>query len=126
LKNLARQGKTIITTIHQPSSESFLEFDRLLLMSDGYCVYQGEAKMSAQYFRDLKFRLPTFSNPADTYMRILAVNFPKTEKDERKLAYFNSNYDKKLKQFVDNENKMITIKEPNLDDLKKSTTSMWV
>jgi len=39
LKRLARQGKTIISTIHQPSSESFLEFDRLLLMSDGYCVY---------------------------------------------------------------------------------------
>ena len=39
LKKLSRQGKTIISTIHQPSSESFLEFDRLLLMSDGFCVY---------------------------------------------------------------------------------------
>jgi ABC-type multidrug transport system ATPase subunit len=47
LKKLSRQGKTIISTIHQPSSESFLEFDRLLLMSDGFCVYQGEAKKSA-------------------------------------------------------------------------------
>ena len=39
IKKLARQGKTVISTIHQPSSEAFLEFDRLLLMSDGYCVY---------------------------------------------------------------------------------------
>jgi len=77
LKKLARQGKTVISTIHQPSSESFLEFDRLLLMSDGHCVYQGGAHHSAKYFRKLGFKLPAFSNPADTYMRILAVNYPK-------------------------------------------------
>ena len=101
-----------------------MDFDRLLLMSDGYCVYQGEAKASALYFRDLKFRLPTFSNPADTYMRILAVNFPKTEKDLRKLAYFNQNYDKKIKNFVESEAKMLVLPEPNLDDLKASGVGM--
>jgi len=70
--------------------------------------------MSAPYFRDLKFKLPTFSNPADTYMRILAVGFPKSQKDKDKLTYFNKNYDKKLKQFVDNECKMLTLGEPDL------------
>ena len=93
-------------------------------MSDGYCVYQGEVKVSALYFRDHKFRLPTFSNPADTYMRILAVNFPKTEKDLRKLAYFNQNYDKKIKNFVESEAKMLVLPEPNLDDLKASGVGM--
>jgi ABC-type multidrug transport system ATPase subunit len=40
MRNLARKrGKTIITTIHQPSSESFAMFDRLILMCDGYIVY---------------------------------------------------------------------------------------
>lgn len=43
LKKLARNGKTVISTIHQPSSESFHLFDRLILMSDGHIVYQGEA-----------------------------------------------------------------------------------
>ncbi len=47
LKNLARKrGKTIVSTIHQPSSESFATFDRLILMCDGYIVYQGLAKYS--------------------------------------------------------------------------------
>lgn len=82
----------MISTIHQPSSESFLEFDRLLLMSDGYCVYQGDAKLSARYFNDIKFSLPEFTNPADTYMRILAVSFPKSAKDLRKLSFFNTQY----------------------------------
>jgi ABC-type multidrug transport system ATPase subunit len=33
------QGKTIISTIHQPSSQAFMYFDRLLLMCDGHIVY---------------------------------------------------------------------------------------
>lgn len=43
LKKLARSGKTVISTIHQPSSEAFSLFDRLILMCDGHCVYQNQA-----------------------------------------------------------------------------------
>ena len=40
LQKLARsKGKTVISTIHQPSSESFLNFYRLILMADGFIVY---------------------------------------------------------------------------------------
>ncbi len=40
LKNLARKrGKTVVSTIHQPSSEAYACFDRLILMCDGYIVY---------------------------------------------------------------------------------------
>jgi hypothetical protein len=62
-------------------------------MADGHCVYQGDAHASADYFRALNFKISNFSNPADTYMRILAVNYPKSEKDEKKLKYFLDNYD---------------------------------
>lgn len=39
LNDLARTGKIVISTIHQPSSEAFALFDRLILMCDGYIVY---------------------------------------------------------------------------------------
>ena len=40
LQKLAReQGKTVISTIHQPSSQAFACFDRLIVMADGYIVY---------------------------------------------------------------------------------------
>ena len=40
LQKLAReQGKTICATIHQPSSQAFAFFDRLILMCDGHIVY---------------------------------------------------------------------------------------
>ena len=50
-------------------------------MSDGHIVYQGEAKKSAAYFRSIGFSLSTHSNPADTYMRVLAVKYPVNDKD---------------------------------------------
>ena len=40
LHNLAREkGKTVLSTIHSPSSEAFFFFDRLILMADGHIVY---------------------------------------------------------------------------------------
>ena len=40
LHKLAKtRGKTIISTIHSPSSEAFNYFDKLLLMADGHIVF---------------------------------------------------------------------------------------
>lgn len=52
LQRLARtKGKTIVSTIHSPSSEAFYYFDKLILMADGHIVYQGDAKESIAYFK---------------------------------------------------------------------------
>lgn len=39
LKNEARRGMSIIATIHQPSSELFHKFDRIILLADGRLIY---------------------------------------------------------------------------------------
>ena len=39
LQKLARRGKTVVATIHQPSSEAYMNFDKLNLMCDGFIVY---------------------------------------------------------------------------------------
>lgn len=40
LKNLALHGRNVVSTIHQPSSEIFNQFDNLLLMVRGNIIYQ--------------------------------------------------------------------------------------
>lgn len=92
LRNQARKGRTVIATIHQPSSDSFLLFDSLILMIDGYIIYQGQASRITAYFKKIGFPCPRFSNPADFYMRILSVEYPKTEKDEKKIKYLLDKY----------------------------------
>lgn len=43
LRALSRDGRTVIASIHQPSSEVFELFDRLYLLSGGKTVYFGQA-----------------------------------------------------------------------------------
>ena len=43
LRNVARDGRTVISSIHQPSSEVFELFDQLYLLSSGKTVYFGQA-----------------------------------------------------------------------------------
>lgn len=41
LRTEAYRGMTIVATIHQPSAEIFLMFDRVIFLSDGYTIYNG-------------------------------------------------------------------------------------
>ncbi|PIA63646.1 hypothetical protein AQUCO_00201174v1 [Aquilegia coerulea] len=65
LQGIAKAGRTIITTIHQPSSRMFHMFDKLLLISEGYPVYYGKARESMQYFSSLRFVPEIAMNPAE-------------------------------------------------------------
>ncbi|KAI8609409.1 ABC-2 type transporter-domain-containing protein [Chytriomyces sp. MP71] len=67
LKALAETGRTIVITIHQPSSEVFRLFDDLILMADGRILYQGVAERSVQYFSNLGYACPLRSNPSDFF-----------------------------------------------------------
>jgi ABC-type multidrug transport system ATPase subunit len=79
LRKLSRQGKTIIATVHQPGSDTFALFDRLILLQDGNMAYQGKAKESVAYFASIGKKCRITQNPADFYMKILAVDYPKEE-----------------------------------------------
>nr|TKR91570.1 hypothetical protein D5086_0000222620 [Populus alba] len=65
LQGLAKAGRTIITTIHQPSSRMFHMFDKLLLISEGYPLYYGKARESMECFSDLRFIPEIAMNPAE-------------------------------------------------------------
>ena len=50
MKNLAKNGKTIICTIHQPSSELFEMFDKFCLISEGRLAYIGKRLNAINFF----------------------------------------------------------------------------
>ncbi|KAJ3109158.1 ATP-binding cassette sub- G member 1 [Phlyctochytrium planicorne] len=67
LKALAKTGRTIIATLHQPSSEIFRLFDDLVLMAEGRIMYQGPAANAVSYFGRLGYPCPKNSNPPDYF-----------------------------------------------------------
>lgn len=73
MRELARRGRTVIATIHQPSSELFEIFDKLYLLVDGCTVYNGPASQSIAHFGSLGLKCPAFMNPTDYFMKQLVV-----------------------------------------------------
>ncbi|KAI4346387.1 hypothetical protein L6164_007285 [Bauhinia variegata] len=65
LGSLAQKGKTVVTSMHQPSSHIYQLFDAVLVLSEGQCLYFGKGSEAMIYFESVGFT-PSFPmNPAD-------------------------------------------------------------
>lgn len=71
LVRLAKNGRTIVFSIHQPRSNIFSQFDQLILLSEGQIEYKGPASQAIPYFTSLGYSFPTHTNPADHLIDIL-------------------------------------------------------
>lgn len=81
-KRLAKNGRTIIMSIHQPRSDIFFLFDRLVVLAKGGKVsFAGETTLSISYFKKLGFNLPLHVNPADFIIDTCAID-SRTETSE--------------------------------------------
>lgn len=52
LKTMAQNGKTVICTIHQPSSELYALFDKLILLAEGKVAFMGTPEEANIFFTE--------------------------------------------------------------------------
>ena len=72
LKNITSTGRTVVSTIHQPSSDILRLFDDLIILNHGKIIYQGEVNNLVNYFDNLGYKCPEYTNPSDyLFMTIL-------------------------------------------------------
>lgn len=90
LKGLARRGRTIITTIHQPRSEIWGMFDGLVILTRGSPVYSGKAVDCLTWFKGIGMELPAFVNPAEFLIDIAAIDNRSPELEEASSARVES------------------------------------
>jgi ABC-type multidrug transport system ATPase subunit len=79
LQQLARSGRTVIVTVHHPTSEVFALVDNLYLLSEGTVVYSGKASEANGYFASLGYECPAYQNPIGYYLRLLVVDSRETD-----------------------------------------------
>lgn len=65
LQDIAEAGKTVLTTIHQPSSRLFHRFDKLILLGKGSLLYFGKASEAMDYFSSIGCSPLIAMNPAE-------------------------------------------------------------
>ena len=100
LNKLAKQGRTVISTIHQPSSEIFMEFDHIMLMVEGHIIYDGQAQKSMAYFSKIGFPVPIHTNPTDHYMKLLNKEGLMLQKIEKKIDFTDESIKEEFDQVV--------------------------
>ncbi|KAF4667393.1 hypothetical protein FOL47_003603 [Perkinsus chesapeaki] len=92
LKELNENGRCVVATIHQPSSEVFHLFDDVLFLWEGYCIYHGPVNEVEEYFGNLGHSVPESFNPADYVlfltqtlgneeMKLIAANWAERQKN---------------------------------------------
>lgn len=64
LKKAANSGATILLSIHQPASDIFETFDRVILLNNGRVMYQGTTVGVDKFFEIRGHPLPPRYNPA--------------------------------------------------------------
>ncbi|MCL7038524.1 hypothetical protein MKW94_015286 [Papaver nudicaule] len=148
LRGLARGGRTVITTIHQPSSRLYKMFDKVVVLSDGCPIYSGNAGRAMEYFGSIGFKPgDDLINPADFLLDLAngvasdvkqcnqQENQGRAEQDDKSSTkqYLIASYKKNLHDLLTTETKEnykdqkipMQIKFPSRGSEEQWTTTWW-
>ncbi|KJP89753.1 hypothetical protein AK88_00461 [Plasmodium fragile] len=92
---------TIISSLHQPSSQVFSKFDRLIAITNGYIIYHGKTTNLSKYLKKVGFICPYGWNIADYLMDVLC----NTKYESILLENYNKylRYDKEMGYYMDTD-----------------------
>ncbi|XP_015116893.1 protein scarlet [Diachasma alloeum] len=85
LTAFASRGRTVLCTIHQPSSAIFDNFHRIILVADGRIAFAGTRDQALLFFSRQGYECPSNYNPADFLVATLAIA-PRDEDSSRRAA----------------------------------------
>ncbi|EDQ91083.1 uncharacterized protein MONBRDRAFT_23998 [Monosiga brevicollis MX1] len=106
LLTLAKAGRTVIATIHQPRSEIYNMLDQLMLLSEGNMLYMGSAKEAVPYFDRLGYPSPKSYNPADWFLDLISLDARSAELESRtskRIAYLADAFRKHQRSLPHNQ-----------------------
>lgn len=70
LREMAKAGRTVVCTIHQPSSRLLELIDTVYLVSNGQCLYSGPLEQMVHHFELANYHCPPQYNRADFALEV--------------------------------------------------------
>ncbi|KAM3963649.1 ATP-binding cassette subfamily G member 4 [Aphomia sociella] len=118
---LARQGRTVVITMHQPSATLLRMVDRLYAVVAGRCAYTGSVDSLLPYLKQMDLTCPPYHNPVDFLIEICGekanelVNLSQNGKnDEWNIT--NNETDDSFKVHIKNDEIFLTTLPPPKED----------
>ncbi|KAJ4899404.1 ABC transporter G family member 9 [Raphanus sativus] len=105
LWELARGGRTVVTTIHQPSTRLFYMFDKILLLSEGNPIYFGLGSNAIDYFASVGYS-PSVErvNPSDFLLDIAnGIGSDESQRPEALKAEQDDHYNQSIESLGDSK-----------------------
>ena len=93
-------------------------------MMDGYTIYHGKASESVEYFKNLGFAIPQYSNPADYFLKEFYVPFLKTKEQEEKTYNLIENYKRQILPEVQSDMDRVDFTKISEKELKAQMTKV--
>ncbi|OQS03831.1 ATP-binding Cassette (ABC) Superfamily, partial [Thraustotheca clavata] len=75
ISKLCSSGRTVICTIHQPSSQVYNMFSTVSILVEGNTVFYGSPDHALTHFSGLNYPCPMYSNPAEYFVSLVNTDF---------------------------------------------------
>jgi ABC-type proline/glycine betaine transport system ATPase subunit len=109
LRNLADEGRLVVTTIHQPSSEVLELFDQILILHKGKRVFDGPYEELRPFFGTRGIDIPLNCNCIEFLINLInidrnSVKLLEEQVDKKFSQIFNEEIIAKIEQIIEAEN----------------------
>ncbi|KAG1690166.1 hypothetical protein DVH05_028714 [Phytophthora capsici] len=117
---LCAEGKTVVCTIHQPSSLVYDMFTNVVVLSAGQTVYCGPRSKMIPHFASTGYDCPQYMNPAEYFISLVNTDFDDhAEVPKLVYTYSKSDTNKQIQERISRDR--ATLK--HLPDIRKRPPS---
>uniref|UniRef100_A0A1I7U8R7 ABC transporter domain-containing protein n=1 Tax=Caenorhabditis tropicalis TaxID=1561998 RepID=A0A1I7U8R7_9PELO len=123
LRQLTYEGKTVVCTIHQPSTSVYQMADQLILLSQGHVAYAGPANQVDAFFGRCGYPIPKYVSSPDHFMRVIShKSFESEEEYNKRIEKIVQEHEKEKSSYSSTHSSR---REQAIEDMDSFPRTWW-